>query len=222
MKKILLSSVAAIAFAGSASALELSVYTGFQEAPHSNVTLNDPTDPGAMGADDFTAGWEGRSFEMPPYYGIRATIWRNENVGYALEFTHAKVYSDDETLTDTGYEELEFTDGLNSVIASFRYRWPGAWADGKLTPYVNAGLGVSIPYVEVQTDPASTATDGLQFGGYAGAFALGIHYDFNERWGMFGEYRFTYQQVDVDLDGGGSLDTDVITNALNIGVSYNF
>ena len=202
-----------------AQAVELSIYTGFQEAPHSNVTLNDPT--GVM-ADSFTAGWEGRSFEMPPYYGIRATWWVSDNHGYAIEFTHAKVYADDETLTDTGYEEFEFTDGLNSLIGSYRHRWPGRWANGSLTPYANIGLGVSIPYVEVQTTAMGSNTDGLQIGGAAGAFALGVQYDFNERWGMFGEYRFTYHQIDVDLDGGGSLDTDVITNALNVGVTYNF
>ena len=201
-------------------AVELSIYTGVQEAPHSNIDLFDPSGPGAPVDDDFSAGWDGRSFEMPPYYGIRATWWRNDRLGYAIEFTHAKVYADDETLDETGYEELEFTDGLNSVIASVRYRWPDQW--GSLTPYVNAGLGVSIPYVEVQTAPDAEATEGLQYGGLAGAFALGVHYDFNARWGMFGEYRFSYQQVNVDLDGGGELDTDIITNALNIGVSYNF
>lgn len=206
--------------APSAYAIELSFYTGIQEAPHSNVSVTDPSADVPIDGDSFVAGWEGRSLEMPPYYGFRATHWQNANLGYAVEFTHAKTYADAETLGDTGYSELEFTDGLNSWIASVRYRWPDAW--GNFTPYVNVGLGISIPYVEVETTAGSSATDGLQFGGFAGAFALGAQYDLNETWGLFGEYRMIYQQVNVDLDGGGSLDTDIITNAINLGVTYTF
>ncbi|MEO0342987.1 MAG: outer membrane beta-barrel protein [Pseudomonadota bacterium] len=219
MKRVLGPACAAMLIAGSANAVEIAIYTGFQTAPHSDVDIFDNSGSSLI-EDSFNAGWDGRSFEMPPYYGIRATWWRNENLGYAIEFTHAKVYADDETLDETGFSEFEFTDGLNSIIASVRYRWPNAW--GNFTPYVNGGLGVSIPYVEVQTAPDAEATEGLQYGGLAGAVALGAHFDMNERWGLFGEYRFSYQEVDVDLDGGGSVDTNIITNALNIGVSYNF
>ncbi|MEM0977559.1 MAG: outer membrane beta-barrel protein [Pseudomonadota bacterium] len=217
MKQILFASAALFFAMGPANAVEISIYTGFQTAPHSTVEGTDPTGAGDF---DFTAGWEGRSFEMPPYYGIRATWWRNENLGYALEFTHAKVYSDDETQDDSGFDVLEFTDGLNQIIASVRYRWPNQW--GNFTPYVNGGLGVSIPYVEVKSTPTADETDGLQYGGLAGALALGVNYDLNDRWGLFGEYRFSYQEVNVDLDGGGDLETSIYTNALNVGVSYNF
>jgi lipid A oxidase len=46
--------------------------------------------------------------------------------------------------------------------------------------------------------------------------------DLSERWALFGEYQFTWSDDTADLDGGGSLETRIITNALNLGVSYRF
>ena len=39
---------------------------------------------------------------------------------------------------------------------------------------------------------------------------------------LFGEYKFTYSQSEADFNGGGTLNTDIITNALNVGVSFSF
>ena len=40
--------------------------------------------------------------------------------------------------------------------------------------------------------------------------------------GTMHEYKGTYSKNDVDLDGGGNLETNIVTNALNLGVSFNF
>jgi lipid A oxidase len=50
---------------------EFSVYLGFQEASHSRVEGDD----GAGNDFSFLAAWEGRSFQMPPYWGLRGTYW---------------------------------------------------------------------------------------------------------------------------------------------------
>lgn len=192
---------------------ELSFYTGFQSAPHSDVSGD------ANGADfDFNAGWDGKPFEAPPYYGIRATWWQNENLGYALDFNHAKVYADDETLRDNGFDRLEFTDGLNIITMNVFYRWPDAAR--KITPYVGAGLGVAIPHVDVEIGGSDTFE--YQFTGPAAQLVAGASYDLSERWAVFGEYKGTYSQNKADLDGGGTLETDIITNALNIGLTFKF
>jgi len=47
-----------------------------------------------------------------------------------------------------------------------------------------------------------------------------VDYKINDTWSVFGEYKFNYSMVDVDLKGGGDLQTDIVTNALNIGVNY--
>lgn len=198
-----------------AAEMEVSVYTGFQSAPHSRVKGDDPT---GIGPFNFLAAWKGESFDMPPYYGLRATWWRTERFGFGVEFNHAKVYADDATLASSGFNILEFSDGLNILTANAFYRWPSP--ERRWTPYVGAGLGVSIPHVESQTTGARTFE--YQLTGPAVQLVAGVSYELNGKWAIFGEYKGTYSQNEADLDGGGTLKTDIVTNALNFGLSYRF
>ena len=195
---------------------ELSFYSGLQTAPHSRVR---GTDPGGVGAFSFLATWEGKSFEAPPHYGFRYTRWTSNTLGFGIDFNHAKVYSDQATRTANGFTKLEFTDGLNVVTANAWRRWPGAFGDS-FTPYVGAGIGLSIPHVDVETSGGKTFE--YQVTGPAAMWAAGIKYNVNDRWGIFGEYKGTYSQNEADLSNGGTLSTDVVTNAINLGVTFNF
>ncbi len=199
---------------------QFSFYTGLQTAPHSIVTGSDPA---GVGDFDFTAGWDGKSFQAPLHYGFRATHWMNENWGVSVDFNHTKVYADAETLGaggTSGFERLEFTDGLNNLTVNAEYRWDKNGRNWR--PFVGAGIGVAIPRVEVQTQAGAPITDEYQFGGPSMMLHGGIEYDLNDNWSVFGEYKFTYSQLDVDLTGGGSLQTDIVTNAINIGLSRSF
>ncbi|MEM1386499.1 MAG: outer membrane beta-barrel protein [Pseudomonadota bacterium] len=210
----------ALALSGAALAeTELSFYIGIQDSPHSRVTGNDP---GGVGAFSFLSDWEGRSFEAPPYYGFRATHWtgRNTRLGFGVDFSHNKVYADDATLANNGFSRLEFTDGINTLTANVWYRWPGQWADGALTPYVGAGAGLSIPHVDVRTSGGSTFE--YQITGPAVQVVAGVKYNINDNWALFGEYKGTYSENDADLDNGGTLSTNIVTNAINLGVSFSF
>ena len=200
---------------------QFSFYIGEQTAPHSIVTGSDPS---GIGDFDFTAGWEGRSFEAPPHYGFRATHWLNENWGISLDFNHTKVYAEDATLgaggTSGGFERLEFTDGLNNLTLNAEYRWSNQ--SRKWRPFAGAGIGVVIPRVEVQTQSGAPLTDEYQFGGPSVMLHGGIEYDLNQDWSVFGDYKITYSQLDVDLNGGGSLQTNIVTNSFNLGISRRF
>ena len=130
--------------------MAISVYGGFQSAPHSDVDVSDEP--------DFTAGWEGRSFEMPPYYGVRGTWWMEEmgqpNLGVSLDFTHAKVYADDDTLAKTTWDHFEFSDGINLLTLNALYRMP---IEGtKFVPYAGIGAGINVPHVEVTRASGTT------------------------------------------------------------------
>ena len=195
--------------------VELSFYGGIQSAPHSAVTV---TGDSALADTQFTAGWEGRSGAMPPYYGWRATWWRSPTFGFGLDINHAKVYADGETLTETGYEHFEFSDGLNILTVNAYRRWDQAL--GGLTPYVGGGLGIAVPHVEVIDN--GSRTWGYQLTGPAVAWMAGVTYPVSDRWSVFGEYKGTYSMNEAELEGGGTLSTDVITNALNVGVSFSF
>lgn len=211
-------SVAASLLALSASLAQaemaLSVYGGYQSAPHSDVEVSD--------GPDFTAGWEGRSFEMPPYYGVRGTWWMEElgqpNLGVSLDFTHAKVYADDDTLAESTWDHFEFSDGINLLTLNALYRMP---IEGtKFVPYAGIGAGINVPHVEVTR--ASGTTFDYQLGGATVQAQAGIAYQFNDNWSAFVEYKGNYSWVDVDIDSGASLKTNIMTNAVNAGVSFHW
>ncbi|CAN7514857.1 outer membrane protein [Rhizobium sp. LjRoot254] len=200
-----------IAFADPA----ISIYGGWQTAPHSTVNVTDGT--------KFTAGWDGKSFEMPPYWGVRGTYWLDDwgydEVGLALDFNHAKVYARDNTLNHKtpGWTHFEFTDGLNLATANVLYRFKG---DRDWTPYLGAGIGANIPHVEV-TRPSGTTSE-YQLGGVTGQLMLGVDYKFTDHISAFTEYKFNYSRLNVDIDSGDKLKTNILTNAVSFGLTYNF
>jgi len=195
--------------------LQLSFYGGYQTSPHSDVSVyGDRVVPDL----EFTAGWEGRSFTMPPYYGYRATWWYSENFGFGVDVNHTKVYADDATLAETGYEHFEFSDGLNIVTLNAYRFWNNAFAG--VSPYVGGGFGVAIPHVELTEGTSRTFE--YQLTGPAVAWMAGASMPLSDQWSLFGEYKGTYSINSADLVTGGLLETNVITNALNVGISFNF
>jgi lipid A oxidase len=221
MRKFSYASLTSVAFcsildgaSASAGDFELSGYGGYQTAPHSTVDVSDQP--------DFTAGWEGNSFESPQYYGIRGTYWFDggalSNWGISLDYTHAKVYADDETLGKPGWSHFEFTDGLNLLTLNALYKFP--IEDSKFTPYLGAGVGINVPHVEVTR--GANRTFEYQFGGATLQAQAGVRYAFSDNWSVFAEYKGNYSFIDVDIDNGASLKTDILTNAVNFGVSYKF
>lgn len=214
--RLLLPICIAAVLPGLASAeVELSFYGGYQTAPHSEVSIfGDDVVPDT----DFTAGWDGGSFQAPPYYGIRATWWPNDTYGFGIDVNHVKIYADDETLAETGYDRFEYSDGLN-VVTLNAYRNFGPSFAG-LEPYVGAGVGLTIPHIELTDGTSRTAE--YQIGGPAVALIAGASYPISERWDVFGEYKGTYSVNSNELKTGGTVETNIVTNALNVGVSFNF
>lgn len=196
---------------------QFSAYGGWQTAPHSLVEVT------GIGAESFTAGWEGRSFEMPPYWGVRGTYWLERfdmpQWGISVDFTHAKVYADDETLRNDipDWSRFEFSDGINilTVNANRRFqRW------NRFEPYVAAGIGLSIPHVEVTRFEGTTFE--YQVGGVAFQAQIGANYYITDWLSVFGEYQFNYAMNDLSLTEGAKLKTDILLNAVVGGVSVHF
>jgi lipid A oxidase len=193
---------ASISGAASAEDLQFSIYGGYQTAPHSGVDVSDGT--------HFTAGWEGKSFGSPPYYGGRVTWWLGDfnlpNWGVSLDYTHDKVYADDDTLAKAGWSHFEFTDGLNLITINGLYRFQDPTR--RWTPYLGAGIGVNIPHVEV-IRPSGKTWD-YEVGGVTLQAQAGI------------DYKGTYSRIDVPIDSGDRLKTNIFTNAVNVGVSFHW
>lgn len=241
---------AAVGVIGSATTaqaeMEISVYSGWQTSPHSRVEGRHGSQPipanpeipmaaaegikdGPVGDGpsldagqpiDALIGWKGKSLSPPPYYGIRATWWRSDVMGYGLEFTHAKAYAPKGEAADAGFDRLEFSDGHNIITLNAQRRWPGQW--NALTPYVGGGFGLALPHVDAVPSSGGKKTYGYQLTGPAMRLYAGASYAINEDWSVFGEYQFTHSWNKVDLESGGDFKTNITTNALNMGVSFSF
>lgn len=198
---------------------QLSVYGGANTANNSDVTLN----LGPL-SGKFNVDWFGDSFRRPPYYGVRGTWWLDNfnypNWGVALDFTHAKVKADlDDPTVGARFRRLEFTNGLNSLTLNGLYRMP---LNNRFSLYAGAGAGASIPHVEVETFPATERTFELQTTGPVLQGMIGGSVTLGNGFSLFGEYKASYSWNDVDLEGGGSLETDILTHQIAVGLSYTF
>lgn len=197
-----------------AAEVELSFYGGYQISPGSNVSFSGDS---VIPDGNLAIEWDGRSLEAPIYYGLRATYWQTPRFGYGVEFTHNKLVPTAETFP-AGFQTLEYTDGLNFLTVNGFRRWEQGF--GNITPYVGGGIGFSFPYIHVEYGASQTGE--YQIGGPAATFVAGASYPLNEDWSVFGEYKGIYAPVTGNLSTGGTVETTAITNAVNVGVSFNF
>ena len=206
-----------------AAEFELSLYLGSQSVAESTGSGTRPD--GTTFSQSFN--WEGRSFENPFYYGGRATWWTANNFGFGIEGTHAKAYASAADLAAIGFDRLELSDGHNIITANVMKRWPDAFPKTTLVPYVGAGIGVAIPHVDIQVNGATNRTYDYESTGPAVRGIVGLKYNLNDKWALFSEYQITWSENEITIDPDlgqtpGSLNTDLVTHALNVGLSYSF
>ena len=79
-----------------------------------------------------------------------------------------------------------------------------------------------MPHVEFQAENSLHRTFGYQYGGPTLAFNSGFKVPMTENKFAFAEYKFTASWLNVDLNGGGTLQTRIFTNALNVGLGFEF
>jgi lipid A oxidase len=206
--------------------MEISAYLGLQSVQESNGSGFLPG--GAPISRNFN--WDGNSLDAPIYYGARAIWWMPSDIGFGIEGTHTKAYASAADKAATGLSRFELSDGHNIFTANVMKRWPGAFTNARLTPYVGAGVGVAIPHVDAQGLGASTRTYDYEYTGPAVRGIAGMKYDLNEKWAVFGEYQFTWSDNDITIDAdalvpgqtAGKLNTEILTHAVNFGLSYSF
>ncbi|HEX5999024.1 MAG TPA: outer membrane beta-barrel protein [Hyphomicrobiaceae bacterium] len=201
---------------------QLSAFGGANWNLSSDAKLSNAPSGGGVISDDRSIDWDGASGEMPPYWGVRGTYWLNpgSSWGFALDYVHMKAIADIDFANDPTYGHLEFTDGDNLLIFNAMYRF-NPLMRGTLVPYVGAGIGVSIPHVEVSVKGGNKTFE-YQLTGVAAQVLAGLEYKLNEKWSLFTEARFSYSHIDADLNGGGSFETDLWSPQLAVGISYRF
>jgi lipid A oxidase len=197
---------------------QISVFGG------ANWNLNTDVKVQGTGPHDgtYSVDWDGKSFELPPYWGVRAIYWLNSGPGwgFAIDYAHTKAVAD---LSNLGgnFDRLEFTDGNNVLLFDVMYRFRPVMG-GKVVPYGGAGIGVAIPHVEVTLAGGGSQTYEYQMTGIAAQVLAGLEYKLDQKWSVFAEARFSYSNIVADLDGGGTLKTHLWQPQLAVGLSYRF
>ena len=210
--------------APAAAEMELSLYVGTQSVDGSTGSGYLPGGAPISRSVD----WEGKPFDSPIYYGGRAMWWLDNDIGFGIEGTHTKAYASQADMAAIGVSRLELSDGHNIITANVMKRWPGVFkATPKFTPYVGAGIGVAIPHVDIQVLGSGVRTFGYETTGPAVRAIAGLKYDLTENWALFGEYQAVWSDNDITIDPAfgqlpGKLNTELLTHAVNIGISYSF
>jgi lipid A oxidase len=199
---------------------EIGFYGGANTSFSSRVELHN----GAL-SDKRTMDWEGLSFTIPPYWGLRGIWWRNRGSswGIGVDYTHAKARADLDFATDPVYNRLEFTHGNNLFFLNALYRF-APWMDDRLTPYVGVGGGIAVPHVEVRLKPPYPAdwTGEYQFAGGAAQALVGLDFRVTGGWSIFTEAKISYSHLATELEAGGQLKTYLWTPQILLGVTYRF
>ena len=146
------------------------------------------------------------------------TTKRYGDFGFGAELTHAKVYANQETRAKSGFERLEFTDGLNIITANVM--WQKQFLRSPIRLHSGVGLGIALPHVDITGN--GLREYGYQMTGGAVRLIGGISYPISNRMSVVAEYNGTYSQNNVDLGDQAGLKTNIITNAINIGLSLRF
>jgi lipid A oxidase len=194
---------------------EVSLYGEALSAGKSQVTGHDP---GGVGGFAFKTRWSGSSPVGQSNYGLRLTWWQNQTFGWGLELNHMQLSVPTNTLSSNGLNALGFSGGLNLVTINAYRRWKEP--ERRIAPYVGAGFGMAIP--RVAFDSSAGKTSEYQVTGPAVQWVAGASYSINEHVSLFGEYKGTYSMNTADLISGGSFKTNIVTGAVNIGVSLGF
>jgi lipid A oxidase len=210
--------VTALSAAPALAEVQISVYGGMNSNFSSKGELNGPV------TDERTFDWEGKSFQMPPYWGAQLTYWFNRGAswGIAIDYTHAKAYADLNFADPTvPYSHLEFSDGNNLALLNLMYRFEPIMG-GRAVPFVGIGGGVAIPHVEVTLKAPFSRTFEYQLAGGAAQVLAGLEFKLDEAWSVFAEGKLSYSHLDTELENGGKFKTYLWSPQLAIGLSYRF
>ncbi|MDD2722947.1 MAG: hypothetical protein PHH59_02850 [Methylovulum sp.] len=190
--------------------------------------------------------WEDNSFEEPVFYGARLGYWFDDapNWGLSIDFAHLKNYLNyDNNAQINGtdlngnpvngvepisnhIQDFNMSHGVNTLTFNGQYRWfPAGQRDntllGRMQLYTGLGAGFSVPHVEAVIN--GTQTYEYQWG--AGPVIngmMGVNYDLIKYVSAFAEYKLTYVDVEDDLKGGGTINTETVNHQLIFGLAAHF
>lgn len=219
--------------------IQLGFYAGFNRTMASDVHMVQP------GGTDLTftgVKWIGESFRPEPYWGVRGTYWNPKlrAIGFMFDYSHAKASAlKTQQLKQSGkrdgvevpatepfgktFRKLEFTHGLNFFTLNALFKARGLHA--RFAPYAGIGIGLSVPHVDTRRAgaPIESRTYEHQIAGLTFQALGGVEWRLGNtgRVSAFAEYKLNHSSNNSKLNGGGTLDTDMWTHQVPVGISYH-
>jgi hypothetical protein len=188
--------------------------------------------------------WDDYATRDAPYYGFRLGYWFGKTArwGTAIDYTHFKMaLKTDRIVRVTGernglpvnqrepvrntIQRFDMSNGVNSLTLNVMHRWflkgqRDTSLLGRVQPYIGAGGGVIIPFV--RADLNGSRTREYQIGGPTAQAFVGLNIDLISHISIFTEGQFSFIKADLDLNGGGHLETEAFTSHSIFGLSVGF
>jgi lipid A oxidase len=142
-------------------------------ATSSNTLSVTPTTGAPFSVND--VAYKGEAFRSPWYYGVRVSFVPPGDVhtlSPEIEWTHAKAIAQMEQRSSE-LNAFQQSHGLNFLLGNLAYRF-APQCDGRCTPIVRGGLGISTPHVE--STFRNVHQEQYQRGGFAWQLGAGIEY----------------------------------------------
>jgi len=197
---------------------QIGLYGGWNGSFDSDIHLSQPN-----GTNMTLNGvpWDGDSFGAPPYWGLRGTYWLNSapNWGVMIDYSHAKVIAD----------RARWSVSRAAATASSWAPWTASATHSK---------SWSSPTASTRSSSAASIVGCMSAGRLVWGSALAFlsrmsrcvdgaeqfpHPRISARWGGGRRAgKLSFSSSDAELNGGGSLETDVSTNHVTFGASYRF
>jgi hypothetical protein len=204
---------------GSSAAIGRETVLGaFTGVPYTYPSPARIENPGAKAATDFTidpVAWYTNPFKSPIYYGARVAQWfTGGRAGTGVDFIHSKALAplnDEANFSGTlegaplpprapikdVLSKLEFSHGHNMLLLTGFLRLPSIGA--RISPYVGAGAGASLPHTEVEYENGShPRTYEYNYAGPAAQALAGFEIRLSKL-SVFVEYKFTYADYNAPL-----------------------
>lgn len=235
--------LAGLAIAPFANAeISLGLYAGQSFTDNGDLNLTQ----GKANLNFSDVSWDDKSFEEPIFYGARIGYWFESapNWGLSIDFAHLKNYLEyDKNVPISGtdangnsvngvgpitdhIQDFNMSHGVNTLTFNGQYRWfPTGQRDqtllGRMQLYTGFGAGFSVPHVEAMISGVQT----YEYQAAAGPVVngmMGINYDLYKFISGFAEYKLTYVDVEDDLKGGGTINTETVNHQLIFGLAAHF
>jgi len=232
---------AALVARPAAAQTTFSVNTGTASTASSDLRIRQPQN----GTDILFRGidWSTRAFSGSMYYGYRIEHYfkNRPNLGFDIDFTHNKAYSNPDQIVATSgtfggqpvsgdtrlgdrVQEYRITNGINTIGLDVLYRFPGraapGYPNGRLQPYVGGGPAYFIVY---GVNTVNGAEGGRKYENSDFGFQLkaGARYFLSPKISFFAELKYT-DGVGKPSVAGGDSETNLRSTHTLIGLGYTF